>query len=295
MNNPAKNSAVGLLIFFFIVLTGMFIFQGILILVFSLYGNTLSSIIENPEMLTKNLTNKGLLITQLLSHVFVLILPSVIYLRIWKSQEWTIQKNRFYTRALNLSILFFLFSMPIVAYTAWLNQQIELPQWMSSKEGQLAELINKMLLFHTFSDFILAFLTIAIIPAISEELVFRGIIQNQLHTIFKSKWTAILISSLLFSTIHFQFEGFLPRFILGFSLAFIYMSTGNLWYSILLHLANNGIQVIAVYINGPEIITAANELDQPTLPWYLPLIAAVFLVWIGKYLWNLNHENYSNA
>lgn len=89
-------------------------------------------------------------------------------------------------------------------------------------------------------------LVFGFVPAISEELFFRGIVFNYLKTKLNSFIHAALISSLFFAGMHMQIAQFIPIFILGFALAVVYHNTGKIWLAMLLHAANNSIQVIAL-------------------------------------------------
>jgi uncharacterized protein len=85
-----------------------------------------------------------------------------------------------------------------------------------------------------------------LIPAFSEELFFRGIVFNYLKDRLNSFTHAAVISSLFFAGMHMQLVQLLPIFLLGFALAVVYHFSGKLWLSIVLHAANNSIQVIAL-------------------------------------------------
>ena len=96
---------------------------------------------------------------------------------------------------------------------------------------------------------------IAVIPAIGEEFVFRGI----LHKVFR-QWTgnahiAVWISAFLFSAMHMQFYGFLPRLFLGAVLGYMLVSTGNIWVPVLAHFFNNTAAVTVFYLKHNNYIT----------------------------------------
>ena len=84
-----------------------------------------------------------------------------------------------------------------------------------------------------------AFLSIAIIPAICEELVFRGVMMPLLAKMTRNIHAAVWITAILFSLIHVQFYGFLPRMIMGALLGYFVVWSGSLWSSILAHFINN--------------------------------------------------------
>ena len=109
----------------------------------------------------------------------------------------------------------------------------------------------------TIGGILVNIFVMAIVPAVSEEMLFRGCIQKTLTDKMRNKFLAILISAFIFSAAHLEFYGLLPRFILGIILGYVFYYTGNILMSMLLHFINNSIAVIAGYIqfhlnNGVE-------------------------------------------
>ncbi len=90
-------------------------------------------------------------------------------------------------------------------------------------------------------------LIIALLPAIFEEVCFRGGIQNILTRWFKGPWIAIIITSIIFSAVHISYYGFFVRFALGVFLGLVFYYSGSLWLNILFHFLYNGVQVTALY------------------------------------------------
>jgi hypothetical protein len=103
----------------------------------------------------------------------------------------------------------------------------------------------------------------AIIPGIVEELFFRGIVQTQLQGILQNGHLAILIGSFLFSFFHFQFYGFIPRFIFGVLLGYIFLWSNNIWYSCAVHVTNNLMAVLGSYFFRPQFFNAENGGTMP--------------------------------
>jgi len=115
---------------------------------------------------------------------------------------------------------------------------------------------------------------IAVIPAIGEELLFRGLIQNQVHSWTKNGHLAVWITGILFSAIHVQFYGFVPRMLLGVLFGYMYLWSGNLLYPMLAHFANNGFQIILLYLYSSKT-TDFNIDTAETVPWAVFLTAAL--------------------
>jgi len=118
---------------------------------------------------------------------------------------------------------------------------------MELMEDKAAELTNFFLSMNSPMDLLFNLFLIALIPAIGEELFFRGIVQKKLANILKSSHVAVIITSFIFSAIHMQFFGFLPRFILGLILGYLFYYSANLWMSVLGHFINNALGVLLMY------------------------------------------------
>jgi membrane protease YdiL (CAAX protease family) len=92
---------------------------------------------------------------------------------------------------------------------------------------------------------------LVILPGIGEELIFRGLLQPVIGRLIKSNNLAVILTAAIFSAAHLDFNGFLPRFVIGLLLGFIFLWTGKLWLSIVLHSINNSLVLIASYAVGP--------------------------------------------
>jgi membrane protease YdiL (CAAX protease family) len=126
-------------------------------------------------------------------------------------------------------------------------------------------------------------LVMALAPAIFEEVLFRGSFQQVFVGWTKNAWAGIIITSILFSAIHFSFFGFLPRIALGLILGLIFFYTNNLWLSILLHFLNNGFVVTQLYILTAQGKSIDKVMDE-TMPIWWGIIALVILVVLFRLL-----------
>lgn len=114
-------------------------------------------------------------------------------------------------------------------------------------EDAAAELTKFLTAFDNPGQLLIGLLVIAVLPAIGEELVFRGLIQKDFFRATNNIHLSIWLSAILFSAIHMQFFGFVPRMLLGALFGYIYYWSGNLWLAILAHFVNNGVSVLAIY------------------------------------------------
>jgi membrane protease YdiL (CAAX protease family) len=119
--------------------------------------------------------------------------------------------------------------------------------WARDREDAAAELTSFLTRFDSVFEVTLAIVVIALIPAFGEEIVFRGIIQDQLFKSTKNIHLSIWLAAMLFSAIHVQFFGFVPRLLLGALFGYLYYWSGNLWFPIVAHFVNNGFSVLAMY------------------------------------------------
>jgi hypothetical protein len=129
----------------------------------------------------------------------------------------------------------------------------------------------------------------AALPAIGEEFFFRGTLQQLFNQWFKNKHVAIIVTAFLFSAIHLQFYGFIPRFLLGLYLGYLFVWTGSLWAPIFAHFLHNGISVgIQYFANQQGIEPEMNYLLTDELPM---LIISIVISTVGIFLlWQLNHS-----
>ncbi len=189
------------------------------------------------------------------------------YLKINRKPDWLV---------VALALLLMMVSTPFVLFTLQLNQDIPMPESFKLAEEQ-AELVLKGLLNMEYpSELIGNLLLIAVLPAIGEEIVFRGIVQRQLMRVIPNPIAALFLAAVIFSLAHFQMEGFIPRMILGLILGWLYWKCGNLWVPSIAHLFNNGAQVLGQYLHkqGLSSVNLEDDINVPTAVALLSLIMA---------------------
>jgi membrane protease YdiL (CAAX protease family) len=147
--------------------------------------------------------------------------------------------------------------------------------WARASEDRAQALTKFLTRFTSTTRFLVAVLVIAVVPAVSEELVFRGVIQKSLVRWF-SPHVGVWLGAAIFSAIHMQFFGFVPRFVLGLVLGYLYLWSGNLWVSIVAHFTQNAFQLLILYLSqngqfGRDFDPDGNE----ALPWTLIVPSAL--------------------
>jgi membrane protease YdiL (CAAX protease family) len=121
---------------------------------------------------------------------------------------------------------------------------------------------------------------IALVPAISEELIFRGFLQTLLSQLVTNKHIAVWCTAIVFSAIHMQFEGFFPRVILGLVLGYLMLWSGNIAYPMIAHFANNAVQVILQFFVRHDP-SRMSDMDNYKVPIWLVLISTIILMLLG--------------
>lgn len=154
------------------------------------------------------------------------------------------------------AVLLMFASLPLVHLLSDLNNLIQLPDWLSGmeswmqeKEKQAEEMTNMFLSVSNISGLLFNLLMIALVPALGEELVFRSVVQPYLIRLMPNKHLALLSTAIIFSFIHLQFYGFLPRLMLGLFLGYFYYWSGSIWVPVVMHFFNNAAAVIAYYLH----------------------------------------------
>lgn len=161
-------------------------------------------------------------------------------------------------------------STPLINWLMIWNQQLVLPgflkpleNWMIASEANAKNITEAFLKMATPMDFLINLVMIGLIPAVGEELLFRGLLQPLIKGVIKNALISILFTSILFSAMHLQFYGFLPRMVLGLILGYLLEWSGSLWLPMLLHFLNNGMAVLMAYfyptINMDEVGTTAGN------------------------------------
>ena len=119
--------------------------------------------------------------------------------------------------------------------------------WARASEDRAAVLTKFLTKFNSGARFAVGVIVIALVPAVAEELVFRGVIQKNLVRWF-SPHVGVWLGAALFSAIHFQFFGFVPRFVLGLVLGYLYLWSGNILVSMAAHFTQNAVQLLILYL-----------------------------------------------
>ena len=194
---------------------------------------------------------------QILSHIGLFIIPSIIFAWLIGGgmKSYFNMSRRINTGLFIISVLLIFSAVPLVNYLIELNMRMTLPEsmshiedWMRRAEDSTMELTERLLNVETINGWLFNIFMIAIIPAIGEEFLFRGIVLRVLRQWSGSIHLAVWISAILFSAMHLQFFGFLPRLFLGALLGYAFVWSGSIWIPVFIHFINNALAVTAFYL-----------------------------------------------
>ena len=152
-------------------------------------------------------------------------------------------------------ILLMLVASPGINLLGHLNEQMQLPAFLTDLEAQLtameeaaAELTERFLQVNNIGGLVINLLVIALLPALAEETCFRCLCQTVILQDQRHRHLAIWVTAILFSAIHMQFYGFIPRMLIGALFGYLLVWSGSLWLPVLAHFVNNANAVILYYI-----------------------------------------------
>ena len=192
-----------------------------------------------------------------------------------------------------ITILLTTFSLvPIIGLLVKWNSDIHFPSnlhgletTLQKLESDAAVLTEKILEGVSIRHYLFSLLVVAILPAIGEEFIFRGIVQQIVISWMKNSHVAILLTSIIFSAVHLQFYGFVPRLFLGIYFGYIFLWSRNIWLSVLAHLFNNTLAVSVHFLIIRNIYVPA-YFSEESLSWSKLILGAtlsflfILLTWV---------------
>ena len=198
-------------------------------------------------------TTAGTKWLQFLQTVATFLLPALAGAYLWSDRpmQWLHLGKKPSWQEVLASVVVMLLAIPgINLLSAW-NQQMALPecmsgieQWMRMQEDAASQLTEQFLQVSTVGGLLVNIGLMALLPAVAEELTFRGVVQGMFT---RNKHVAIWAAAAIFSFVHFQFYGFIPRMLLGAMFGYMLWWTGSLWVPMLMHFVNNCAAVVVAF------------------------------------------------
>lgn len=238
--------------------------------------------LDNPESL------RILKYFQVVQSIGIFIIPPFILGWLFHgniSEYLCLDKSVNFTSVLLVLVLSFAAS-PFINFIGELNANMHFPEWMSgienwmrNAEDQAEEITKAFLKVETPGGLLFNIFMIAVLPAIGEELLFRGVIQKILTDWTKNIHWGIWISAILFSALHLQFYGFIPRMLLGVAFGYLLVWSGSVWLPIVAHFINNAVAVIAMYLIDKGLLSSEiEELGSKSDSYYMAVISLLLIV-----------------
>ncbi len=260
-----------------------------------LWGADLFSQLQEPTDYSNPAVVNIHRVTLLFQHLGLFILPSILFSLLvsnsWKEYMSFSKPQGLFLAAAAVAMLL---SLPAINALAWLNESVHLPESLKALEAVFSEMEERAsqlttAITDTTDPLAFAFnvIVIAIVPAVGEEMIFRGLILP----IFR-KWTgklhlSVWLSAAFFSAMHMQFYGFVPRLLLGALLGYLFVWSRNIWTPIIAHFTNNFLALILLFlIARGDIDESLDRFDLAAADISLLAISLIILsavlIWIYK-------------
>ncbi len=271
--------------------TGVGLIIGTILSIFPLIATMGAGILTKLSSLTDFINNpdnaNAVRLMQFISVLFLFFFPAFFYAKLCHKKALLhlgfIKMPSLKQLILIAAIVFF--ALFIVGALSDLWQQIPFSKaWQlkfKAAEEEYAKQMQVMARMNGVGDFLISIFIVALLPAVFEEVFFRGALQNLLSRWLKAPVWAIVITSIIFSAMHGSYDGFLPRFVLGFILGWLFYRTGNIWVNIAAHFINNAIGIVTLYLySKPHTPTDLSKLDDHFPIWWgaIGVIAVIFLL-----------------
>lgn len=225
--------------------------------------------------------------------------PPLILQQIEKKQGhryWLVDQSGL-GKSLIFIFAFLLVSNPLMELIGRWNMDMRLPealqsveQWMRKQEDQMALLTEELVMVTSFELLLVNLLVMAVIPAVAEEVYFRGSLQHILTRLLGTSHAAIWVTAIIFSAIHVQFYGFFPRMILGLIFGYAFLWSRNIWVPIFGHFLNNATVTILAFvyaIRGRSFEELQQAEGNTTIIYILSILATCAL---GYYIYKISKK-----
>lgn len=275
MSNHWKELRIIVLIIF-----SSFVFVNLVISIFYIIsGGVSSSGIENL------LEDRVLMLSLNSLSIMIFISP---YFYVNKLSNYSIKIFPINSTPVILVLLLTFFFMILNSGVIEWNKSINFPEFMNSfetwafnKEKELEKITIFLVSFENNWEFLFGILSIALIPGICEEYLFRGVLQKNFYLISKNIHIAVWLSAFFFSALHLQFYGFFPRMLLGVLFGYIYYWSGSILYPMIAHIFNNFFSLTIFYFSQKGLLNETFEVSvnsSPKIPIVLIIISAVLFI-----------------
>jgi len=251
------------------VLSGALLGAGAGTLIARFYGYAVNDLMQVPAGGYLRIERDAMRWINLSAQLFTFLFPALVFrvLDEKRTAATIIADQRFFW-FLILAAFWLSGAFPLVEWLYRQNLLLPLPESLLSMDKASMESLRALLVMDNISELVLNLVVLAAIPALCEEWLFRGVLQQKLEGILPVPWVAVWLSAALFSAIHLQFAGFIPRFFLGALLGYLFYFSRNIWVAIWAHFLFNGSQLIARYWGISDVGTE-EKIPNPASGWVI--------------------------
>lgn len=197
-------------------------------------------------------TATALKLMQAINHAGTFLFSGLIYLLLVHPKELKeLNRGKMGLAVWGAAVLLVVVSAPWITWLYEWNRAISLSPfdsvetWLKQAEERAENLMGVFLRDSSAGGILSNIFIVCVLPAIGEELLFRGVFQKIFRDWTGNAHLSIFITSVLFSALHLQFFGFFPRLALGMLFGYLYHFSGNLWLPVAAHFANNSLALLA--------------------------------------------------
>ncbi|PTN09061.1 CPBP family intramembrane glutamic endopeptidase [Mangrovibacterium marinum] len=231
---------------------------------------------------------------QVMQSIGLFVLPpfAIGWFYVGSPAKYLSMRGRLNVRFVVLGVLALLVVTPFISLVGHLNQQMSFPDWasgieswMRAMEDQAEFAIGKFIAVEGLGGLLFNLFMIAVIPALGEEFLFRGVVQQIFTKMTRNYHWGIWISAFLFSALHLQFFGFVPRLLLGALFGYFLVYSGSIWVPVVAHFINNAVGVFALYAaksgpSGLEQVVDPDFSDGIAFYWPIALVSLACTIWL---------------
>ena len=271
-------------------------------LVFSSLGTVIIMLLyHTPQMLEASDPVTAIRISQTLTTIGTFLVPALLFAYCYNRQwfDYNAANRRPKQSMVNMVLILSITLLPVVGVLASFNESI-MPQegavaeFMRDMEEAANHILELVTTQRSSWDLIANLLVFAVLAGVCEEFFFQGSLQPLLMNWTKNPHVGILLTALIFSALHFQFYGFIPRFLLGVYLGYLFYWSRSLWLPILAHVLHNALTILVDFtLQGRGIDT--NNMQFTDMPGALPMAAACTLVSAMAivYVWRIYRDDHT--
>ena len=216
------------------------------------------------------------------------IVPSLVLAWLFHGRvaEYLLLNKKSASPSLMMVIALVFFSLPLVNFIAEWNSRMEFPAflegvelWMKNAEERATVLLEAFLKVESVGGLLFNLFMVAVLAGVGEELLFRGVIQRIFTGWTRNHHWGIWISAILFSALHMQFYGFVPRMLLGVLFGYLLVWSGSMWLPVIAHIFFNAISVVGIYLIDKGILTPEfEEIGASSGSYYLAVISLALVL-----------------